>query len=295
METRWLYTTSENFPALVEVSKGVCVIPMGCVEKHGLHLPLGTDIIHSSYIAHMASQMENVCIFPDFTFGDVSTNAAVYPHGSMPAGSITISVELEMMLLEELCEQVARNGFKKILIYNGHGGNCNWLSTFLRKMTNKKHDFVVATCMMKLPVPHKMAEYLEANGSGSIPELTPEDEKLIKDYHEMGMKIGHGCMSETAFIMAAAPESVKMDRLGIVSGLSTGVADYFKDAGISIMDGGWWVNYPHALSGHDPVGCNERIGKAAARMEAERLANAIKVMKDDENLLKWHEEMWSER
>ena len=109
METRWLYTTSENFPALVEASKGVCVIPMGCVEKHGLHLPLGTDIIHSSYIAHMASQMENVCVFPDFTFGDVSVNSAVYPHGSMPAGSITLSVELEMMLLEELCEQMARN------------------------------------------------------------------------------------------------------------------------------------------------------------------------------------------
>ena len=43
METRWLYTTSENFPALVEASKEVCVVPLGCVEKHGLHLPLGTD------------------------------------------------------------------------------------------------------------------------------------------------------------------------------------------------------------------------------------------------------------
>ena len=43
METRWLYTTSENFPALVEASAKTCVIPMGCVEKHGLHLPLGTE------------------------------------------------------------------------------------------------------------------------------------------------------------------------------------------------------------------------------------------------------------
>jgi len=293
METRWLYTTSENFPALVEASKEVCVVPLGCVEMHGLHLPLGTDIIHSRHIAYMASQIETACVFPDFTFGDVNINAPVKPNGFMHAGSITLKVETEMLLLEELCEQIARNGFKKILLYNGHGGNENWLSTFLRKMTNKKHDFVCAKVMMKLPVPHTMAEYLKANGSGSIPEITPEDEKLILDYHEMGMKIGHGGMSETAFIMGIAPESVKMDRLGIVSGLSTGVADYFKEAGIEIMSGGWDFNYPNALSGHDPVGCNERIGKAALRFEAERLANAIKVMKEDENLWKWHEEMWA--
>ena len=292
METRWLYTTSENFPALAEVSKGVCLMPMGCVEKHGLHLPLGTDIIHSSKIAYMASQIENVCVFPDFTFGDLSCNAPIKPVGSMPPGTITVSVDLEMMLIEELCEQMSRNGFKKILIYNGHGGNQSWLATFFRKMNNKKHDFVCAKVMMKLPVPHEMAKYIEKNGSGSIPELTPEDEKLIINYHNSGMKIGHGGMSETAFMMGICPESVKLDRLGIESGLSTGKADYFSEAGIDIMDNGWSVNFPNAFSGHDPVGCNERIGKAALRMEAERLANAIKVMKEDENLLKWHEERW---
>ena len=69
-------------------------------------------------------------------------------------------------------------------------------------------------------------------------------------------------------------------------------ADYFKEAGIEIMSGGWDFNYPNALSGHDPFGCNERIGKAALRFEAERLANAIKVLKEDENLWRWHTEMW---
>ena len=45
METRLLYVTNENLPALREASKDICVIPMGCVEKHGLHGPLGADII----------------------------------------------------------------------------------------------------------------------------------------------------------------------------------------------------------------------------------------------------------
>ena len=282
METRWLHTTSESFPALVEASAKTCVIPMGCVEKHGLHLPLGTDIIHSSHIAYEASKLETVCIFPDFVFGDVPGGPA------MPAGSISVPVEMEIALLEQLCDQIARNGFEKIIIYNGHGGNKPWLSTFLRNLMNKKRDYVCMVADIKLQAPHKMAEYLEANGTGSIPELSPEDERLLLDYHEMGMKIGHGGMGETSYLMAIAPDSVKMDRLGIVSGLSTGEADYLKDAGIQIMNGGWDVNFPNALSGHDPIGCNERIGRAAVRMEAERLANAIKVVKEDKNLLRWH-------
>ena len=45
METRWLYVTSEGFEELREKTQRTCVIPIGCVEKHGLHLPLGTDIL----------------------------------------------------------------------------------------------------------------------------------------------------------------------------------------------------------------------------------------------------------
>ncbi|MBO5270284.1 MAG: creatininase family protein, partial [Clostridia bacterium] len=204
---------------------------------------------------------------------------------------ITLSVETEMLLLDELCEQISRNGFKKILLLNGHGGNNPWLDTFLRKLANKKHDFVCGKIMVKLQAPHPMAEILIEKGPGSIPELTPEDEKLILDYHEMGMKVGHACMGETAWIMGFAPEAVHLERLGIESGLSTHVTDYLKEAGIRIMDDGWGYNYPNAFSGHDPVGCNERIGKAAVRLQSERLARAIKVLKDDTNLLRWHNEM----
>ena len=48
METRWMYHTSGSFAELREASKGTCLIPMGCVEKHGLHMALGTDIMAAS-------------------------------------------------------------------------------------------------------------------------------------------------------------------------------------------------------------------------------------------------------
>lgn len=287
METRWLYTTSENFPALVEESKGVCVIPMGCVEKHGLHLPLGTDNIHSERLAYMASQLEHVCVFPQFYFGDVCEG---WP--SMPAGTITLPMETEMLLLEQLCEQISRNGFKKIVIYNGHGGNSLWLPAFLRRTQNKKKDYVVMVVGLTLTAPHGLAEKILAEGPEAFPEMTKEDVDLVLKYHEQNMRIGHACFGETAYLMGIAPESVKMDRLGIEAGISLGITKGYREKGIQIASGGCMINNPVCYSGDDPIGCNERIGAAAMRMEAERAADVFKFIKEDDTLVDAYREFW---
>lgn len=280
METRWLYNTSETLPKLCEAAEKTCVIPMGCVEKHGLHLPLGQDIIQASHLTYMASQLETVCVFPDFIFGDVPGKV---PY-SAPYGDICIPLETQMLLLEQLCVQISDNGFKKILIFNAHGGNNLWLPAFLRNLYNKDYDFVVASYYVGLPAPHTMAEILEKEGSGSIPELTKEDEELIIKYHNDDMLIGHGCFGETAYMMGISPEAVHMDRLGIESGHSTHKADHLLKAGIRLASNGWDINYPNAYSADDPIGCNERIGKSALRIEAERAAKAFKLFKEDNTL-----------
>ncbi len=282
METRWLYRTSGDLEELVQESKGVCVIPMGCVEKHGLHLPLGTDIMHAGRIAYLASQLETVCIFPDFIFGDVPGRTDVTPHGN-----VSVSLELEMMLLEQLCGEISRNGFKKIAVYNGHGGNRPWLQSFMRKVRRDPHDYALVVIDCGLSVPHVMAEKILAEGRECVPEMTDEDVELVLKYHEQGMTIGHACFCETAYIMENWPETVKLDRLGVESGLSVHAADYLNEAGITMENAGWDVDYPNAYSGHDPVGCNERIGRAAVRLEAERVAHAFKVLKEEDKLLGW--------
>ncbi len=281
METRWLYTNSPDLLQLCEESKGVCVIPMGCIEKHGLHAPLGTDIIRVNRVAYEASKLETVTVFPDFTFGDV-------PMGSptAPRGTITIPVELQMQLLETLCEQIARWGYTKIFVLNGHGGNNGWLGVFARKMANQKRNFVFAYTTHPHLVPHKMAELILENGSGYIPELTKEDEELLIKYHEEGMTIGHACMNETANMMGICPENVHLDRLGIESGLSTHATDYLSNAKINITLG-WDINFPNTFAGHDPVGCNERIGKASVRIASEIVASQYKLLKEDTNIEKW--------
>ena len=286
METRWMYKTSYNFAALREESQNVCVIPMGCIEKHGLHMPVGCDIITASSIAYEASQIETFCVFPDFTFGDLPSAAPIVAKGgTMSEGNITIPISMQMDLLEVLCDQISRNGYNKILVYNCHGGNNSWLNTFQRMLKGKKKDYVVGIVQIELQAPHNLAKLLLANGSGSIPELTSEDEELLIKCHKENMIIGHAGFGEMAYILDIAPHSIEIDKLGIESGLPTGIGAKYRKAGIKLADGGWELDFPNAYCGHDPVDCNERIGRAATRIEAERLANAVKFMKEDTYLL----------
>lgn len=285
METRWLYKTSGDFAELREKSRGVCVIPMGCVEKHGLHLAVGTDIILASHIAYLSSQRETFCVFPDFTFGDLPNNFPIKPEGSMSEGNITLSLETEMLLLDELCRQISRNGYKKILVYNGHGGNSSWLNAFMRKLGNTKRDFVMGVVNLGLTVPHELARYLTEHGEGSIPELTPEDEKTLQKQRSEGMLSGHAGMGECALMMGTDPTAVHFEFLGKESGKPTGRAGNLRRAGVRLADDGWDINVPNAYYGDDPYGCTETIGAAAVRIEVEKLCRAVKAFKDDDYLL----------
>ena len=170
METRWLYTTSENFHKLRVAAKDTCVIPMGCIQKNELGIPVGESVLLANEIALLASQQETVCVFPEFAFGDVPLG----PNEAYP-GSIVLPVETEMLLLEQLCYQIARNGFKKIGILNCHSDNQVWLSAFLKKIENKPHDFVV----MNIPVKHDEQSIMVEKAVKAI-RFIKEDKELIR-------------------------------------------------------------------------------------------------------------------
>ena len=280
METRWTHRTSGDFRELREASKGTCLIPMGCVEKHGLHMALGTDIMVASRIAYMASQLETVAVFPDYIFGDVAERKNEHTDGTL-----TLPIETQFLVLEQLCDQIYLNGFRKILIYNCHGGNQSWLDAFIRNIDNKNKSYVVAKIFIEEQAPHIMAKKLLDEGSGSIPELTEEDEELLIKYHKEGMILGHACFGEGSFMMGIAPETMRLDLLGKESGMPTGDSAPYRKVGIYLKSGGWNLEFPNAYCGHDPYGMNERIGAASLRMEAERLAKAVKFFKEDEKLL----------
>lgn len=279
----WEYLREEEFEEVIEKSKGVCAMPLGCLEMHGQHLPVGTDILKANYILRKASEIEPVCVFPDFTFGDVQGH-------TRRKGGIRLTVELEQRLLTELCAEIARNGFKKIVLVNSHGGNVHLLRNFIRSTGYSKKDYVVILHRLKLASPYMLMDILEEKGREYFYELNDDDIEVLRDFVEKKKKYGHAGFAETALILGTYPELVRMDKIHDLDGLPTGATKHLDEAGETFTRFHWSKNYPNAFGGHAPEGCNERIGKATVRVMSERLARMLKAIKDDDQMLKWNEE-----
>ena len=77
--------TSPKFARAVDLAGGVCVIPLGVIEKHGPHLPLGTDMYESREIAFHAAQKEYAVVFPPYYAGQI--NEAKHQPGAIAYSS----------------------------------------------------------------------------------------------------------------------------------------------------------------------------------------------------------------
>ena len=279
----WENLRQEQFEDAVKETEGLCVIPMGCIEMHGQHLPAGTDSIQAEAIVKMASELEPMCIFPTFRFGDVSGLVNW-------KGAVCLKPQLMMDLLENLCSEISRNGFKKILIASYHGGNTPLLNFFERSMLYTKKDYIVLArdCGYGVST-KKLGKCLLEEGSGIYPELLPEDEKVLINIYENNVPDGHGGVTETSQLLTLRPETVAMDRVHAVDGYSNGKADALKNAGMYQTGAIWATNHPFNYSG-DAEGSSERIGRLLLRLNAEGLAKACRIFKDDTSVAEWHAE-----
>ena len=287
----WENLREEQFADAVERSGRLCVLAIGCVEKHGQHLPLGTDSFGARGVCEMAAELEDVVLFPNAVWlGDVTGLAEEKkPIERKVAGFISLSTELLLKLLEELCDEMARNGFEKILIVNNHGGNSPILNTFLRSQSHKGKQYATMWTDVNDPTGHKADLFYEhmRDNRKDYPMLTDADLEVLRGYAERkdGFGGGHGDFTETARVMGIKPETVAVDRFEAVSGVGTGITKYLKNEGIKAA-GSYFAEYPNCLSGHASVGCTETIGQALNLYAARRLARIFKMLKEDTTSVK---------
>ncbi len=128
--------TAGDFTQAITTSQGVCVLPFGIVEKHGPHLPLGTDLINVRYASLHGAEQEYAIVFPEYYFGQIF-------EAKQEPGTIAYSAKLQLDLLQETTGEMARNGCKKIVIANGHGGNSSLLPYFSQSQLASPRDYVV--------------------------------------------------------------------------------------------------------------------------------------------------------
>ena len=291
---KWEYLREEEFPEAIKKSGGLCVMALGCLEKHGQHLPVGTDSLKGDKIVELAAEKAGVVMFPTAMWlGDVvSSHAVSDPSVNKKYGFVGINPHTLLRVLEELCDEIHRNGFNKILICNSHGGNTRLLSYFLRAQGYNKKGYATMTCRAyDLGGELRPVNMLAA--AKADPEyfsmLTKEDYETLERFSAPETTFGHGCFGETMLVEGTYPELVKLDRCSAENGLSTHRADYLKELGVDYVYA-WPSNFPNSYAGTDPIGCSRTLGEASIKMSVDRLAKIFEAIRDDEEVVKMAEE-----
>jgi creatinine amidohydrolase len=288
---QWEFLREDEFEGAIKRSGGVCVIPMGCLEKHGEHLPVGTDSITADAIVKEACKLEEVVIFPVTQWlGTVMGSHAVKdPRELKKFGFIGLNPHTLLTVLEELCDEIARNGFSKILIVNAHGGNDSFLDFFKSSQCYNKKNYATMwtdACVFETISPKSLLETVTAR-KDDFGMITPSDIETLEKWQveEDYLTIGHSGFSETGLVYGSYPELVEPSRFEVASGISTHRADHLNNKKVR-FGYSWPSNYPNHINGLAPVGCTKTIGQAMVKICAERLAGVFKMLKQDEEVLK---------
>lgn len=276
----WQNLREEEFYDAVEKCGKVCIVPIGCIEMHGQHLPVGTDTMTCQYIAEKAAEIEPVMVAPAIWYADVQGLTTW-------KGTINFSIPLILEMLTELCAEIARNGFKKIVLLNGHGGNISVLHTFVRSTMKDKKDYVVMT---RNDFCYEVKHLVQDLDRGEIfPELTPEDIAYLRDFVASGGERGHACINETSVMMKISPDTVRLDRCDAVEGRSNHKADYLYNVGFKECTRFWSINQPNSYHGTAPYGANDRIGEVILKKRIAAQVEACRALKKDDQILEWNE------
>ncbi len=275
-----------DFKEAVERSGGLCVIPVGATEKHGPHLPVATDCMIAFGVARDAAEKEDAVVFSPFCYGQLEG----FQHLD---GSICLSTDLIINYLSELCREIARSGFKKILLLSSHGGNAEILNVVAQRAQESKKDYVIITGNCYHRHPPELLEKIDGGGRDEFPYLTDEDIEVARSFCAQPMETGHACFCETLALMGVRPELCDLSLMNTEDGRSTHRLDHLWQLGL-YSPFFWSSAYPkHYASTYHP-GANERLAKAMHTLNVNWIAHLFKAIKDDEELLKANAE-WNEK
>jgi len=257
LPVKWEELTAEDFQSALKQSQGTCLLPFGIIEKHGPQLPLGTDLINVRYVSEHAAAEEYAIVFPPYFYGQI------FEARHQP-GTLAYSAKLQLELLQETTDEMARNGCKKILIVNGHGGNNHLLPFFAQSQLASPHDYVV---------------YIYAGAS------YPPGRPALKTKVD-----AHAGESETAHVMVSRPDLVHLDRAGRESG-----ADLNRlDLPAGVYTGIWWyAKFPNHYAG-DGAPATTELGEFDMKAWSSAVVNAIRAIKSDQRSLSLQREFFEE-
>jgi creatinine amidohydrolase len=258
LSTHWEELTGPDFVTAIHRAQGVCLLPFGILEKHGPHLPIGTDLINARWVALHGAAQEYAVVFPAYYFGQID-EARHQP------GTIAYSRHMQLDLLQETTDEMARNGCKKIVIVNAHGGNTSLLPFFAQTELQQPHDYVVYIYWLEKP-----------EGPGRPKQTTTIDM--------------HAGETETSNTMVSRPDLVHQDRAGEESGADQARLHLPADVYTGIW---WYARFPNHYSG-DGAAATLALGEWDMKAWVNDLVTAIRAVKADDESLKLQNQFYQE-
>ena len=119
-------STWREVEAYLQNNKGV-ILPIGSTEQHGPTGLIGTDALAADLIARGVGERASAMVAPPLNFGMAQHHMAF-------AGSMTLRPETMLLVLVDLLTSLARHGFTRCFIINGHGGNMATIMTAISEM-----------------------------------------------------------------------------------------------------------------------------------------------------------------
>ena len=257
LSVRWEELTAADFRDAIRRAQGTCLLPFGIMEKHGPHLPLGSDLINVRYASLNAAQQEYAVVFPEYFVGQIA-------EAKHEPGTVAYSRGLQLQMLQETSDEMARNGCKKIIIVNGHGGNTSLLPFFAQTQLEAPRDYVV------------YVQGFPRSGPGAPPRRSdPAGDQ-------------HGGEGETSMTMISRPDLVHLDRARRESGADQARLKLPQ----GLYTGIWWyARFPKHYAGEGAVASRE-LGEFAAKTWVDAIAESIRAVKADQESLRLQNEFF---
>lgn len=168
----------QEFQELVPARIGTVLVPMGSIEPHGV-IPNGTDSLAPEAMARAIAESVNALIAPTLNYG-ITAAMKAFP------GAVSISEDAYGPFVEEILGNLADNGFRDIIVLNGHGGNTAMLNRAATRVANRSRVRILVVNWWTLA------------------------DDITKDvFKENG---GHAGNNETAYIQAVVPAYIHPER-----------------------------------------------------------------------------------
>ena len=187
---------AQSYASYVSRMDSTVIIPTGATEQHGPHMPLGVDAMLSKAIAGQIAQRIGALVAPVFSYGYKSQPRS--GGGNHRVGTTSLGAGTLIGKIEEVAASFMAQGFKNVVVLNGHFENYQFLYEGL--------DKAVAGALQAGSTSRAvLMSYWDFVDEQTLEQVFPEG--------FLGWDIEHGGVLETSLMLLLHPELVQMDRV----------------------------------------------------------------------------------